>query len=487
MSSPAPSVPSHAPTPPSPRDDSVATWTAYEGRQQEYEHQRDTRRVWELARAQTLRSNEASVPEAGPVPVAAASLAPSQFTPVPEDARVSMEDASTEAVTRALRRPWGPPTLLTFPSAPIVLVATRSACSRSRLWGFGEIPQSRCVVREQGWDLAWMWAQMGKKSVIRVAGPRSEGGESASVVAVVPRSKCKAAPVSGPVKRVRCPASPVRPAAKAGSLGSRVFSPRSGRPLLLVGASRSRPGESQAVAAGPGSEEAELRRERDRGLVQIRVQVEELTRVRRERDEAVLVHDQLLRERVRHLGQRKALEGEVGGLLTRLVRAVGLEGMAGVAVPSAVEVNELARRLREAHALESRRREWLLWEVAAAQGEALDWAWEHCLLLDRLSSGVSYVLEEASSAELPPNLVQGVARLGRLMSVHCHRNLLDPRSWLEVFVDGLEDQLSIEEIMQIIWNAMAVEFGPGGNGPQEPAGKAQGPVGKVRGLVGGAA
>ncbi|KAG6892860.1 hypothetical protein C0992_012185 [Termitomyces sp. T32_za158] len=110
MSSPAPSVPSRAPTPPSPRDDSVATWTAYEGRQQEYERRRDTRRVWELARAQVLRSNEASVPEAGPVPAAAAPLAPGQFTPVPEDARVSMEDASTEAVTKALRRSRGPPT-----------------------------------------------------------------------------------------------------------------------------------------------------------------------------------------------------------------------------------------------------------------------------------------------------------------------------------------------------------------------------------------
>ncbi|KAG6894755.1 hypothetical protein C0992_004815 [Termitomyces sp. T32_za158] len=349
MSSPAPSVPSCTPTPPSPRDDNVATWTTYKGRQQEYKHCCD---------AQTLRSNEVSVPETGLVLAAAAPLAPGQFTLVPKDAHVSMEDAYTEAVTKALRRPRGSPT--------------------------------------HEWCLA----------------------------------------------------------------------------------------NSPAVVAGLGSEEAELRRERDRGLVQIRAQAEELTRARRERDEAVLVRDQLLRKRVRHPGQRKALEGEVGGLLTWLVWAAGLEGMAGVTVPSAVEVDELARRLREAHKLEDRRREWLLWEVASVQGEALDWAWEHHLLLDGLLSGVSYVVEEASLAELPPNLVQGVARLGRLMSVHRHRNLLDPGSWLKVFVDGLEDQPSIEEIMQIIWNAMAVEFGPGGNGPQEPAGEAQGPVGKARGPAG---
>ncbi|KAG6874944.1 hypothetical protein C0992_005887, partial [Termitomyces sp. T32_za158] len=300
----------------------------------------------------------------------------------------------------------------------------------------------------------------------------SEGGESASAVAVVPCGKRKVAPVPGLVKQVRRPASPGRPVAKAGSSGLRVFSPWSGRPLSLVGVPQSRPGESQAVVAGPGLEEAELRWERDRGLMQIQAQAEELTRARRERDEAVLARDQLLRERVGHPGQRKALEGEVGGLLTRLVQAAGLEGMARVAVPLVAEVDELAHRLHKAHALESRWREWLLWEVVAAWGEALDWAWEHCLLLDGLLSGVSYVVEEASSAELPPNLVQGVARLGRLMSVHHHWNLLDPGSWLEVFMDGLEDQPSIEEIMQIVRNAMAVEFGLGGNGSQEPAGPA---------------
>ncbi|KAG6873651.1 hypothetical protein C0992_008494, partial [Termitomyces sp. T32_za158] len=114
------------------------------------------------------------------------------------------------------------------------------------------------------------------------------------------------------------------------------------------------------------------------------------------------------------------------------------------------------------------------------------WAREHHLLLDRLLLEVSYVAKEALSAELPPDLVQEVARLGWLMSVHCHWNLLDPRSWLEAFVDGLKDQPSIEETMQIVQNTMAAEFGLGGNGPQELVGGAWVPAGEAQGLADGA-
>ncbi|KAG6867526.1 hypothetical protein C0992_003843, partial [Termitomyces sp. T32_za158] len=51
MSSSPPSVPSRAPTPPSPGNENVAAWSAYEDRQQEYEHRRNARHVWELAHA----------------------------------------------------------------------------------------------------------------------------------------------------------------------------------------------------------------------------------------------------------------------------------------------------------------------------------------------------------------------------------------------------------------------------------------------------
>ncbi|KAG6876825.1 hypothetical protein C0992_011630, partial [Termitomyces sp. T32_za158] len=214
---------------------------------------------------------------------------------------MSMEDASIEVVNKALRRPHSPPT---------------------HEWCLANSPKAQCVAKEQGWDLAWVWAQMGEKSAIRVAGPRSEGGESsASAVVVVPRAICN--------KRKAGP--------QAGKAGSRAFLPRSARPLPVVGVSQSRPEEPQAEATGLGSDKAELWRERDGDLARIQAQAEKLARMRRKRDKAVLERDQLLREHVDQPGQWGTLEGEVGGLLTRLVRAAGLEGMAGVTVPSAAE------------------------------------------------------------------------------------------------------------------------------------------------------
>ncbi|KAG6879970.1 hypothetical protein C0992_008904 [Termitomyces sp. T32_za158] len=335
------------------------------------------------------RPIEASVPKAGPVLAVTAPLAPGQFILVPEDACVSMVDASPEAVDKALRHPRGLPT--------------------------------------HEWCLA--------------NGP--------------------AAPGPGLVGRACRQVSPVQPVAEAGPSGSCVFLPKLGRLLLPAGGLQVWPGKLQAAVTWLSLENAELWQEQDGNIAQIWVQVEELAQARREREKAVHACNQLLRKRTRHSEQRETLEGEVGSLLTRLVQGAGLEGMARVTVPLAVEVDELVCCLHEANKLEGRWRKWLLWEVAGARSEALNWVREHHLLLDGLSSGVSYVVEEALLAGLPPGL-------------------------LKAFVDGLQDQPSVEEIVQIVWNAMGSKFGPRGTGAQEPAGKAQGPAGEVRGPAGGA-
>ncbi|KAG6895021.1 hypothetical protein C0992_003485 [Termitomyces sp. T32_za158] len=306
---------------------------------------------------------------------------------------VAMEDASPDTVDRALRQPRGPPT-------------REWHQANSPLW------KARCVAREQGWDLTWVWAQMGEKTKVHLGEP----------------------PQAGP--RV-LPSAPVVP------VGPRV--------------NNARFEEVQAEGARWRLEAEELRRERTRGYALAQEQEEELGR-----------------------------GDEVERLQVQLVRAAGLGEAAGPTVITAAEIDVLAQGLQEAHKLEGRRREWLLREVAGGRDNALTWAWEHPLLLDGLSSGVSYVVEEAALAALPPELAQGVARLERLMAVHRHRNVLDPRSWLEAFVDGLQDLPSEEEIVEIIQEAMAVKFGLGGNGARGPGVRAQGLAGGVRGPVGGA-
>ncbi|KAG6875929.1 hypothetical protein C0992_001693 [Termitomyces sp. T32_za158] len=258
---------------------------------------------------------------------------------------------------------------------------------------------------------------MGEKTEVRLGEPQQAGpgvSPSALVVPVGPRvnnGKCKAAPSSGPIRRVCRRLSPVRSVAEAGLSRSHVFSPVSRHPLPVIGVLQARFEEVQAEAARWRLEAEELQWERAQGYM-------------------------LAQEREEELDQ--------------LARVAGLGEAAGPTVITAVEIDALAQGLREAYELEGWQHEWLLHEVAGAHNNALTWAWEHRLLLNGLSSGVSYVMEEAASAALPPELVQGVARLGQLMAVHCHRNLLDPGSWLEAFMDGLQDSPSEEEIVEII-------------------------------------
>ncbi|KAG6874751.1 hypothetical protein C0992_006690, partial [Termitomyces sp. T32_za158] len=108
MSSSPPSVPSRAPTPPSPGNENVTAWSAYEDRQQEYERRRDARHMWELA--QVLRASQMVALGVGPGSVATVTLAPGQILVVPPSERMAMEDAPPDTVDRALRRPQGPPT-----------------------------------------------------------------------------------------------------------------------------------------------------------------------------------------------------------------------------------------------------------------------------------------------------------------------------------------------------------------------------------------
>ncbi|KAG6893220.1 hypothetical protein C0992_010842 [Termitomyces sp. T32_za158] len=264
------------------------------------------------------------------------------------------------------------------------------------------------------------------------------------------KGKRKAASESKVPRRVRRRLSPPPPAFEAGPSGSHVFSPGSGRLLPSITVRQGPPEISRAEVRRLRQEVEDLR--------------EEVQAVRQERDKVVWARDALVRDRDASFGRGEAQDRELGRLRALLAQeqAVRLAGVPGFAAPSEQEVEELARGLRQSDESEVRRREWLLHEVAAARLEVLGWAREHRLLVDGLSSGVSYVEEELAGREVTPGLTRGVGRLSRLMGAHRHRAFVEAGSWMEAFVDGLQTPPSVEEMIQAARDSLDSEFGPGG-------------------------
>ncbi|KAG6893578.1 hypothetical protein C0992_009452 [Termitomyces sp. T32_za158] len=191
---------------------------------------------------------------------------------------------------------------------------------------------------------------------------------------------------------------------------------------------------------------------------------EEARVARREHDKAAQACNTLLRDRDASLKLLEAQAEEVEQLRARLSReaAGSSTGAPGFVAPSAQEVKVMAWGLRQANESESRRRDWLLCEVAAARLETLGWAREHRLLLDGLSSGMSYMVEELAGQATAPRVAQGAGRLSRLMEAHRHCSFVETGAWLEAFVDGLRTPPSLEEIVEATQKSLEAEFGPGG-------------------------
>ncbi|KAG6897227.1 hypothetical protein C0992_003331, partial [Termitomyces sp. T32_za158] len=126
---------------------------------------------------------------------------------------------------------------------------------------------------EQGWDLAWVWAQIGEKTEIRMGEPQpagQAGQTSASVASTGPRidkDKHKAVPASGPVRQ--------------GCMFCQ------GILLPSIGVLQVWFEEAQAEAARWRLEVEELRQERVRGYALAQEWEEELGRTRRKWDKAV--------------------------------------------------------------------------------------------------------------------------------------------------------------------------------------------------------
>ncbi|KAG6882284.1 hypothetical protein C0992_012229, partial [Termitomyces sp. T32_za158] len=243
-------------------------------------------------------------------------------------------------------------------------------CSVARLW------RVCCVAAEQGWDLDWVWRRTGKgvrPQVVEVPGGGPTAVEGTPTPVGTPRlrpdkGKRKAVSESEAPRRVRRRLSPAPSVFEGGPSGSHVFSPGSGHPLPSI-----------TICQGPPEIlRAEVRRLRE----EVEGLREEARVARRERDEAAQARDTLLRDRNASLELLEAQAEEVEQLRARLTReaAGSLTGAPGFVAPSAQEVEAMARGLRQANESESRRRNWLLREVAAARLETLG-AWFLLFLL----------------------------------------------------------------------------------------------------------
>ncbi|KAG6884286.1 hypothetical protein C0992_006583 [Termitomyces sp. T32_za158] len=385
---------------------------------------------------------------------------PGQIQAVPEASRVSTANVPPVVWTQALQRARGPPTLAWCQAnGPCSHCVRRNAdsvfegpqagsrrdsavceacrenherCSVAWLW------QVCCVSAEQGWDLDWVWRKTGKEPrprVVEVPGGGPTAVEGVPTPVGTPclrpdKGKRKAVSKSEAPKRVRRRLSPAPPVFEGGPSGSNVFSPGSGRLLPSI-----------TIRQGP-------------------LEISQAE----ERDEAAQARDMLLRDHDASLELLEAQAEEVEQLRAQLMReaAGSSTGALGFVALSAQEVEAMARGLRWADESESRRRDWLLREVAAARLETLGWAWEHRLLLDGLSSGVSYMVEELAEQATTPRVAQGAGHLSRLMEAHRHRSFVETAVWLEAFVDGLQTPPSLEEIVRATRESMEAEFGPGG-------------------------
>ncbi|KAG6890752.1 hypothetical protein C0992_012925 [Termitomyces sp. T32_za158] len=330
------------------------------------------------------------------------------------------------------------------------------ACSVTRLW----LWRSCCVAAEQGWGLDWVWDRAGKGGVRPPVVEVPGGGPTVVGTLVTPvstpcsrrldKGKRKAVSESEVPRRVRCRLALPPPAFKGGPSGSNVFSLGSGRLLPSI-----------TVCQGPPEiSQAEVRRLRE----EVEGLQEEVRVARQERDEVAQARDTLVHDRDALFERWEAQDRELGRLWALLVQeqAARLAGIPVFTAPLKQEVEELAQGLCQLDDSEVRRHKWLLREVVAAHLEVLCWAREHCLLVDGMSSGVSYVEEELLRQEVTPGLTRGMGHLSRLMGAHRHRTFVEAGSWMEAFVDRLQTPPSAEEMIQAARNSLESEFGPGG-------------------------
>ncbi|KAG5728484.1 hypothetical protein E4T56_gene19561 [Termitomyces sp. T112] len=285
--------------------------------------------------------------------------------------------------------------------------------------------QAACVAMEQGWDEDWVWGQLGEARKARVLGEGStgqsagkvgplQGGQREGASSAADRGKQRASLLlgAGPSKSLRgheCTLGMGFKFSRACAFDHR------GLPLQAGGGSND--GIDSTGGGAPMGKGGLRRGAGGEGGIQAGAE---------------------------HLG--------VGGNGASVGEEVEERGMAPEGGSLQAELEEVRRR-----------EDWLVNKAALGRTGILRWVWEHQVLLDGASVAFASIQDGLVQVSMdhPPELQQGIVRVGRLLAEHWQHNAVAPRSWWEVAVDVEEALPGLAEVLVVVWAQMEVDLGIG--------------------------
>ncbi|KAG5719765.1 hypothetical protein E4T56_gene18547 [Termitomyces sp. T112] len=107
------------------------------------------------------------------------------------------------------------------------------------------------------------------------------------------------------------------------------------------------------------------------------------------------------------------------------------------------------------------REDWLANEAASGRAGVLCWVQEHQVLLDGASAAFALIQDGLAQMPVgqPPELQQGMVRVGRLLAGHQWHNAVAPGSWWEVAADMREALPGLVEVLAVVRAQMEIDMG----------------------------
>ncbi|KAG5727074.1 hypothetical protein E4T56_gene20316 [Termitomyces sp. T112] len=364
---------------------------------------------------------------------------------VPPLQRIPQAEVMAEEFARALVQAWGPPTLewcqnkapcvfcawqgeaCVFDAPSVGLRRDTSVCLLCRAnhekclilleW------RAVCVAVEQGWGKDWVWSQLGKVQRTRTLGEASLGRSAGQVGPPWGGWREGASSAADRGKRRASPPLGVGPSKRLQGCSLRMGIKFSGAPTFDHGGLPLQAGGGANGGVG-GAEKEALERAWNTSVRGVPEQV-----------------------------------SEVWGLWERPTQQEGWPTEEAEEREMAPEAGLLRVELEVAR----QREDWLANKAASGRAGILRWVWEHRVLLDGASTAFASIQDGLAQMPggQPPELQQGMVRVGRLLAGHQWHNAVAPESWWEVVADAGEALLGLAEVLAVVWAQMEIDLGVG--------------------------